>query len=107
MPGWRYSRALTPAPLPSPPTLPHRERGEIPVSMLFLVFLPLLPGRWVEGWEKRAGVMRVLLHRPRRLLQPYHPDHSGQGEQHPDDLHGGEPVAEEDHAEGQAQHHRE
>src|SRR3954467_5051162 len=53
-------RTLTPAPLPSPPTLPHRERGKDKNRPL-LCFLPLLPLRVAPPWDRR---------RPRRPQPP-------------------------------------
>src|ERR1700712_866384 len=68
------SRPLEPsplAPLPSPPALPHRERGTPAQRKTPKGSLPLLPVReGGRGREKRAGVMRVLacLHLVQQLL---------------------------------------
>jgi len=53
----QHSRPSLPNPsLPSlHPPLPGREGLKDKLSQL----LPLLPGRVVEGWEKRVGVMRA------------------------------------------------
>src|ERR1700710_1717009 len=88
------SEPSPPAPLPSPPTLPHRERGEkqlrdsgaassqgpplLPVREgekdslgLCFCFSPSSPGEG-GGWgrEKRAGVMRARRRRKPPQLKP-------------------------------------
>ncbi|MFL6258643.1 MAG: asparaginase [Thermoanaerobaculia bacterium] len=55
-------RALTPQPLSPipPPTLPGREGPQRPALGQTKLTSPSSPRPgWVEGWEKRAGVMRA------------------------------------------------
>ena len=59
----RKGKALTPDPSPSPPPALAWERGTpaLKKGTFAFAFLPLLSRQgWVEGWEKRAGVMRAL-----------------------------------------------
>src|SRR5436309_6890645 len=51
----------SPTPLSHPPPTPARERGASnprPDKLSELTFSLFSPDGWVEGWEKRAGVMR-------------------------------------------------